>query len=536
LKNTGRIIVLLFVLLLASAAQAADITISAGSNVISPGESTELVIKVQSGSVEINQTVVPRVDGLNISYGGSGSSYQYINGKSSSTTTITFHVYGVKEGSYTIPSFTVTAGGEKLYTQPVSITVKKGAQGSGGDSSINVFCDVELSSDSCYSGQTVMLRYFIYHPAGADLRVNRVLKQPLSDGFIVKEINETIASTDSVKKGLNLVKEHVVTYCLIPELTGSRETGGGSMLVTAEQERGFFSRPVQGELLFPEKKLMVIPLPAKGKPSGFSGDVGEFKLEAAVKSGKYMVNQEIQIPVTVTGRGNFFLMSKPAFENADGIRVLVEESNPELVLDGNEVTGTKKFLVTIIPQAEGSFKPGVLTLKYFNPVTHAYVSASSEALSLEVSGIAVPAAEKNNKHDDPGTGLPVFAYIGAGALIAAALFGLAYIIIRERRKYAGLRSGENKKNETVKEIKADPVKLLRDELEDAHGSGESDKLVKLCYRGLDMLNETSAGKNSPELAAVKAKLDAARYANASLSAGELEEVYGVVDGLMKNIK
>lgn len=536
MKNTGRIIIMLLVLLCAPALQAAEITISADSNVISPGESTELVITVQSGSVEINQTVVPRVDGLDITYGGSGSSYQYINGKSSSSTTITFHVTGIKEGNYTIPPFTVTAGGQKLYTQPVSITVNKGAQGSRGDSSINVFCDVELSSDSCYSGQPVMMRYYIYHTAGADLRINRVLKQPLSDGFIVKEINETIPSTDSVKKGLNLVKEHVVTYCLIPEITGNRQTGGGSMLVSAEQGRGFFSRPVQAELLFPEKKLTVKAVPAKGKPSGYSGDVGDFKLEAEIKSGKYMVNQEIQVPVTVTGRGNFFLMSKPAFENTEGIRVLVEETNPELALAGNDISGTKKFLVTIIPQAEGNFKSGSLSLVFFNPSTNSYASASSEPLSLEVSGTAVPAAEKINKQDDTGNALPVPAYIGAGVLIAAAAFGLAYIIIRERRRYAGLAAAENKKTEIAKEVKTDPVKLLRDELEEAHASGDNEMLVKLCTRGLEMLNNTDAGKGSGELASVKAKLDAARFANAQLSAGELEEVCGVVNGLLRQIR
>lgn len=535
LKSTGKIITSLFALLYATAVYSADITVSAGRNVIGVGESTTLTITVQGAFASISGNDIPVVQGLLIDQTGKSSSLHRINGESSATTLFTFRVYGESEGSYKIPPIKVKSSGRELYTQPVSITVKKGAQGAATDSSIKVFCDVELSRETCYSGQPVMLRYFIYHTAGASINVHEIAEKPVTDGFIVKQVREEIASIDSVKQGINLVKSHVITYCMIPEISGKRIAGGGSMLAGAGNSRSFFSRTVQSRLLFPVKKLKVLPLPAKGKPEGFGGDVGEFKLEAELKGGQHMVNREIQVPVTITGRGNFFVMSKPQFENTEGIKVLVEESDAELVLEGDEITGTKKFLVTIIPQAEGSFKPGALALKYFNPVTRLYASASSGPFSLEVSGIAAPAVEQAESPDKHETGLPVIAYLAAGALIAAAIFGFAYIIIRERRRYAGLAAEPNSKTTMVKEAKPDPVKLLMDELEEAHNTGDSDRLVKLCYRGLDLLKDDAAGKTSGELAAVKAKLDAARFANASLSEGELEEVYGVVAGLLKNV-
>ncbi len=557
MKNTGRFIAVIFALISAAGAYAADITVSAGRNVISPGESTELVITVNGSSVDIDRTVVPRVDGLSIRYGGSGSSFQYMNGKSSSSTTLTFHVSGEKEGDYTIPPFTVSAGGAQLQTRPVNITVKKGAGGVPTGRSINVACDIELSFYSFYSGQPVILRYFIYHPAGAEISIKRIMKQPVSEGFIVKELNEEIPPEETVKKGLNLVKEHVVTYCLIPEITGSRATGGGSMLVAARDSRRFFSRPVQGELVFPEKKLAVMQVPGSGRPAGYSGDVGGFKLEAEDRSGSCMVNQEIQIPVTVTGRGNFFVMSKPAFENTEGIKVLVEESEPELVLAGNEITGTKKFLVTVIPQTEGAFKPGPLALKYFNPATRAFETAASVPLSIEVKGTALPPPDKTVKEDNAESTLPLLAYAGAGALAAVSVIGLAFIIYRERRRYAGLKAENKKEADAPGEARVDPVMMLRGELELALGSAGltgrgpegltstgpagpggnghagSDKLMKLCLRAADLLTERSGGKSNPELAAVKSRLDAARYANASLSEGELEDACRVLMALMK---
>lgn len=536
MKSTGSLVIALFLLLCAVGAHAADVTITTGRSVIAPGESTQLVITVTGGSVDIDDTVVPRVDGLVINYTGKGSSFEYINGRSSSSTTLSFSIYGEKEGNYTIPSFTVNSGGVSLNTRPVKISVKKGTAVNGESARFDVSCDVELSAGSCYTGQPVIIRYYVYHDARFNIEINNFSQQPVSEGFIVKKVDETVQPEDSVRNGQSVIKEHVISYCIIPEITGTRTCGGGTMVFTYQEGRGFFSRTARGRLSFPEKKLTVLALPSKGKPAGYGGDVGDFKLEAVIKSGSYMVNQEIQVPVTVTGRGNFFVISKPVFENTEGIKVLVEESDPELALDGNNITGTKKFLVTIIPQAEGNFRPGILTLKYFNPLSRTYVSASSEPLSLEVSGIAAVTGEKSGREDDSGAGLPVFAYVGVGALIAAAFFGLVYIIIKEKRRYSGLNAEEKRKTETAEEKKDDPLKLLRDELEDVHAAADRDGLLKIFFRASDMLNDTTAGKSSAELAAVRAKLDAARFANASLSDDELEEVYCVVSGLLTKMK
>ena len=523
-------------MLCAAGAGAAEVRTSADKNVISTGETTRLVITVKGGSVDLDGTVIPRVQGLNITYGGTGSSYQYFNGKSSSTTTLTFYVYGEKEGSYIIPPFTVSAGGEKHYTQPVSIKVVKGTAADPDDNSIKVFCDAELSVDSCYSGQPVILRYYIFHDARTELNINRIVKPPVSDGFIVKQVKESIAAEDTVKNGMNFIKEHIVTYCLIPEITGSRTAGGGSMLVSAGRGRVFFSRPARGELVFPEKKLRVMALPEKGRPSGYSGDVGEFKLEAVIKSGRYMVNEEIGVPVTVTGKGNFFVMSKPVFENTGGLRILVEESEPELELAGGEISGSKKFFVTIIPQNEGDFKPGALALKYFNPAERVYVTTASESLSLEISGTVATAESKKDETAEAVPGLSPFAYAGAGLLLGAALFGLFYIISRERRRYAGINSAEIKKSPERKSVKAEPAELLRKELEGAHGSGDSEKLMKLCIMAVEMINGAEDERRQVELALIKGKLEAARYANALLGDDELEAVYGKLMALLRQGK
>lgn len=526
MKNTGRMLFLILALVFAMPLHAAEISTGISDNTIAAGDSTELTITI-TGASGVQVPDPPQVNGLRIIYGGRGSSFQYFNGRSSSSVTLTFHVLGEKEGNYKITSFPVVTEEGVLYTREVNISVAEGLSHTMNNGLYGeVLCDAEFSSGSVYSGQPLVMRYFLYHDEGAGFQVLGMSEPPVTKGFIVKEISEEISPVTAVKNGRSFVKRHYKSWCLIPELSGSHETGGGSIVI-----QQFTSR---SRLSFPLKKISVRPVPVKGKPAGFSGDTGEFRIEAGSVSGPFKVNEEIRIPVTVSGKGNFLLMSKPVFENTDGLRIIFDENEPELSLNGNIITGTKKYTVTVIPQKEGSISPGRISLAYFNPDTGAYESASSEPYTFNVSGILTPQEIADTK-DQGEKGSPGYAYIIAGVLLMAAFSGALYIIIRERRRYAGLKI-EAKGPSIQEEVKADPVKLLRDEFEAAHGSGDSERLMKLFARAMDMVCETPGGKNSPETAAVKVKLDAARYANAALSADEMEEVYGFILHMLKQLQ
>lgn len=526
MKNTGRIASFVLAVMCYAPLYAADIRVSLSDGTIAAGESTEFTITV-TGTSNVQVPDIPRVDGLQIIYGGQGSSFQFFNGRTSSSVTITFHVLGEKEGRYTIPSFDVATGEGPLRTREVSLTVSGGSSASAVHGGGSVLCDVEFSQNTVYSGQPVIMRYFIYHGEGSRIEVQRIVEPPVTKGFIIKEINEKMQPVTVAKNGRSYVRVHLQSWCLIPELSGEHETGGGTVLAGINQGADFFSMPVSTELRFPLKKIRVRPVPDKGKPAGYSGDTGEFVIDAKPVGGTFRVNEEIKVPVTVSGKGNFLLMSKPVFENAEGLRIIFEESEPELSLTGNVITGTKKYVVTLIPQREGSIRAGRVVLKYFNPDTVSYGIASSGPFTFEVSGILTPQEQVRQQEQVEGKGLPVIAYAVAGALVMAAVLAAAYIIIRERRRYAEMKVDDAEKSPALKvEVREDTVMLLRDELEEAHGSGDYDRLMRLCVRAVDVIN--GRGLSSVEFESVKGKLDAARYANAELSVHEMEDVYKTV--------
>lgn len=525
LIKTGRLFAVLLFMLYGANAHAAELTASLSRSIIAAGQAAELVISVKDGS-DVDVRDVPSVKGLRIDYGGTGHSYQFINGRTSSAETITFRIYGEQEGTYSIPPFCVTSGGEKLYTRPLSITVIKGNVTDDGENGYRLFCDVEVSSDTAYAGQPVIMRYYIYHDEGTDVEINRITEAPLSKGFIIKGIREKMAPASVVKNGIGMIRELAASYCLIPEIPGDCTAGGGSMYVAIEQGHGFFSMPMQNEVRFPEKRIRIKPLPEKGKPAGYNGDVGSFVLEASLRNGEYRVNEEIQIPVTVSGKGNFLIMSKPVFENNDGIRLLVEENEPELSLDGSEISGTKKFLITLIPQKEGSVSPGKLFLTYFNPASGAYGTASAGPFSLEIKGFMTPSAPAKEKQDE-AAGLSLFAYVAAGVLLLGALSAAAFIFFRERKRYGNAKlPGEKYVSKGESGLKEDPAASLRDDLAAARASGDIDRMMKLYFKAMDVaVQKLQEGPGTAGLYRLRDRLDTARYANAVLDSSEMEEIY-----------
>lgn len=534
LKITGRVFVALSIMLCGINLVAAQVSASLDRRVISAGESTVLTISV-TGDSDVDVSDIPEVGGLRITYAGKGSSYQFYNGRSSSSTTISFRLYAEREGTYTIPSFEVTAGDEKFFTQPLTLTVRSGA--SSGDEHMKgfIFCDVELSSDSVYAGQPVIMRYYVYHDANSDFSINRIGEAPVSKGFIIKSIDEKREPELVMKNGMSMVKELAVSYCLIPEISGDYETGGGTMVALFEQTRGFFSMPVQSEIRFPQKRIRIKALPVKGKPSGYAGDVGSFKIDAAFPHGTYRVNEEVRIDVTLSGSGNFLIMSKPVFENTAGYRMLIAEGEPELMLSGSEITGTKRITLTLIPQREGAIKPGRLKFSYFNPSSGTYETASTDELTLDITGIIEPREVNDNKSGTESDRLPVAAYVFAGILLAAAIGGAAFVFLRDRKRYSGIDSHNTAQDEIVlAEPLPDPAAVMRRELEAAHESGDSARLMELCVKSLDLVKARISDADSiAEFEKIKDKLYSWRYAGALLSSHELEEVYKVIAGFLR---
>ena len=127
---------MIFVMLgLAEEAKAQHVAVSAPTHVAA-GENFRVAYTVNAREVEeFRMGNVP--DGLEViagPYTSSQSSYQVVNGhtSSSSSFTITYTLYEGKAGTYTIGTSHALVYGKKLAAHPVKITVSGHAHNSGG--------------------------------------------------------------------------------------------------------------------------------------------------------------------------------------------------------------------------------------------------------------------------------------------------------------------------------------------------------------------------------------------------------------------
>jgi len=111
------------------------------------------------------------------------TSYQWINGKATSSKTLTWTLVPNKKGQLTIPALAVTVDGEKLKTKPIRMNVKGSGQVVNKD---ELFLLAEIDQDEVYVGEQVTVTYKLYTRVQMSLED---IKYPESVGFWTEELS-----------------------------------------------------------------------------------------------------------------------------------------------------------------------------------------------------------------------------------------------------------------------------------------------------------------------------------------------------------
>lgn len=136
----------------------------------------------------------------------------------------------------------------------------------------------------------------------------------------------------------------------------------------------------------PDLNLNVSSLPLKGKPSDFSGAIGDFSIEVNVPSGELHVGNEAIAIVTITGIGDLSVSTLPdvcAIFNDGLIFRSMTETRNHFVKEGN-LCSEIEIECTFVPLEEGEFKIGECSFSYFNPVSRKYVKSVSNPVSINI--------------------------------------------------------------------------------------------------------------------------------------------------------
>jgi hypothetical protein len=339
------------------------------------------------------------------------NSMESINGRNTSSSSVSYILTPVRVGTFTIGPAGAIINGKKMTTNPIKITVVKGrpvqqqnrSMGAGGgnaqavsnaDMSKSLFLRNDINRNNVYQGQPILLSYRVY--TRVDILQSQVTKLPDLTGFWNEDVKATGPASFRIEnyKGQRYNVADVKQIILFPDHAGNITIDPFEMNFVARVQASprdfmdqFFGGNVQ-DINYPAKSLPVVvhvkPLPEAGKPAGYSGAVGQFSVEASIDKTHLKANEALNYKIKVTGAGNIKLLKdlNPQFP-AD-----FEKYDPKMTDSVKEsaegVSGTRIYNYLVIPRHKGDFTIAPVTFSYFNPSTGKYVTLTTKSFKINV--------------------------------------------------------------------------------------------------------------------------------------------------------
>ena len=347
-------------------------------------------------------------------FSSQSSSVQIINGSVTKSTTHTYSFYlrAIKEGTYTIPSATITVDRKKVKSSTEEITVVKdssvvaGSNSSGNASSgaKEVFLEASPSKKTAYIGEQLLLRYKIYYTI--PISQLSISKAPSYSGFWMKDVtdnNGTLQQSSIVRNGTEYHVATIQEIVLIPQKSGTLTIDPLDISCIAQiknenrQSRGYdpfdnFFGDIMGSSYTNVKKeiksqpidIEVKALPTKDKPSSYKGAVGQFTFTSSIDKTEMKSNDAFTVTYTVSGNGNIELLELPKPVFPPDFEVYDPKITNNTKSNSYGISGTKKAEYVVIPRVSGDFTINPTEFSYFDPAKNRYVTLSSDQYKLRV--------------------------------------------------------------------------------------------------------------------------------------------------------
>ncbi len=340
------------------------------------------------------------------------SSYQIVNGKANSSVSIsyTYTLLSSKTGTFSIPPASITVGGDKYTTNSLTIKVlpaddpssgkqNQQSQSSGGSSKSvsddDVFIRTSLSKAEVYEQEAVLLTYKLYTLVDV-VSVNNK-KMPDFQGFLKQDIEQSQNKQFSYENynGRNYGTVVLYQVLLYPQRSGEIliDRANFEAIIRVQNRAAvrsifddFFDSysNVSRNIFAPSAKIKVKPLPVAGKPSAFSGTVGNFSLSSTISSQKVNANDAITIKVVISGSGNMKLIKNPEFKFPDGFDVYDPKVVNNFKTTATGISGTKTIEYMVIPRHQGKYTISQSEFSYFDTNEKNYKTLKTPEYNIEV--------------------------------------------------------------------------------------------------------------------------------------------------------
>lgn len=411
------------------------VTASLSKSQVATGEQFEIIFSI-SGNGNIESLNPPSFNGFQVLGGpNQSSSFTSVNGRTSSSMTLSYDLMAVKEGEYTIGAAVLVINGKQYKTNAVKIKVVKGSavpqaaqgnnagrrkeqgvEGHAGDIARRLFIRAVANKTNVYQGEALAVTYKLY--TNIELVDNALDKLPDFNGFWSQEIKNNDPNVrwetetyQGSRYNVAVLKEII----LFPERSGKLTLDPLAMTFLVRQQVSsgdsndpfdmFFGsyKDVKYKVKSSPVSIQVKPLPEAGKPEGFEGAVGNFSIAAVVDKSELKANEALNYTLKITGSGNLKLLKAPTVNFPADLEKYDPKITDHLTESLSGVSGTREYGYLLIPRHEGNYTIEPLKFAYFNPSTQRYVTLSTGSFDLKIAkgapGSNVTAYSSANQQD-----------------------------------------------------------------------------------------------------------------------------------------
>lgn len=411
--------IFLICLFIACACFSQVIRVSAPSRV-EAGENFRVSFKVTTQDVDDFRSGLHSTDVVEViagPYTSSESSFQMVNGhtSSSSSITYTYTLYAAKSGVYNIPTAHARVGGKQISSSPAKVTVVGSAQGRGNNSpkmheddnyqphmraagsaisGRDLFIKVSANKKKVYEQEPILLTYKVY--TLVDL-TQLEGKMPELTGFHTQEIPLPQQKSFHIER-VNGKPYRTVTwsqYVMYPQMTGKMEIPSITFKgIVVQQNRSvdpfeaFFNGgsgyvEVKRNIVAPSIKIDVLPLPQK--PANFSGGVGKFNISAQLNKNELKAGDPLSLRIVVGGIGNLKLIKQPVVNFPKDWDKYDPKVTDKTKLTSNGLEGNMIYDILAVPRNQGHYTIPPVELTYYDTSLNQYKTIKTQSFEIEVA-------------------------------------------------------------------------------------------------------------------------------------------------------
>lgn len=423
LDKTKRLLLPVMLLMLtALPAIAEDVSFTAQApQAVVKGDQFRISFKVNAGGGK--EFRAPDMKSLSVLSGPSLSTFssaQTINGKMTSSTTVTYTyvVIAEEEGDIKLDGATIKVDGKQYTSNSLTIKVlppdqNQAGQGQGSSRSTqqqssgqgtasagadDLFMLATVDKTTAYEQEAILLTFKIYAAPSVNL-TSMSNKMPDLKNFHVQEVELPTQKEFQLEhyNGRNYQTMVWMQYLLFPQHSGELEIPATPFEGVVAQRVARSSNDVfdmffnsdryvetKRDLTTRPIKINVKTLP-QGKTKSFYGGVGDFSVSSTISSTDVTANDAVTLRVILSGTGNLKLVKTPEISFPQDFDIYDPKVENKYTIKGGRQTGNKVYEYLVIPRHSGQYTIPAVEFQFFDPKSGSYKTVKTDEYTLNVA-------------------------------------------------------------------------------------------------------------------------------------------------------